>query len=66
MKLHCFVCREQADRTRDRLQLREDAMEGERTTRVGKQEEVSWEKQEMMAGMNREQTADICSKYKSA
>lgn len=28
-------------------------MEGE-----GKQEEVSWEKQEMMAGMNGEQTAD--------
>lgn len=41
-------------------------MEGEGTTQGGKQEEVSWEKQEMMAGMNREQTADVCSKYKSA
>ncbi len=66
MKPHCFVCREQADRTRDRLPFRQDMMEGERMTRGGKQEEVSWEKQEMMAGMNREQTPDICSKYKSA
>lgn len=66
MEIHCFVCREQADGTRDRLQFREDVTEGERTTQDGKQEEVCWEKQEMMAGMNREQTADICSKYKSA
>lgn len=44
MEIYCFVCREQADRTRDRLQFREDVTEGERTTQDGKQEEVCWEK----------------------